>query len=386
MKKIIILMMALLATSVMAAYAPPELMINLLRYEPSPAEPGQQMEIWLVLSNKGTQLENIKLKLEPEYPFTPASGQALETTIPIIPTQEDLIVKYRILIDTQAENLEKNITFQYTYGQNAWMKTTFPITIKSREASLSITGYETKPASIAPGQKAKLYLELENNGRSELKNIKITLEENQNLHILGTGNQRRIDYLGIEQYQKLEFDVITDTGAQLKVQTLPVKLEYTDAEGKEYVAESKISVPISATPELIAVIDDTDLTQAKKSGSVDIMIINKGIANTKYLTVTLEPNDNQYEITSPTRTKYLGNLDSDDFETATFNVDAKKTSIELKTTITFKDDYNQDHTIEYVLPLKLPPAKKSSTLPIVIILIIIAVVVYWRIRKKKHAH
>ena len=66
MKKLILLLL-LCATSV---YAVPEISASILKYEPTPAEQGRTIDVWVQLSNAGTKAEKVVLKFEPEYPFS----------------------------------------------------------------------------------------------------------------------------------------------------------------------------------------------------------------------------------------------------------------------------------------------------------------------------
>ena len=82
MKKIMNIIFALMVLIVCAAGAtallmggPSELTVDILRYEPSPVEPGSYFEVWIGVQNEGTQAQDIQIEFVHEYPFSLAPGE-----------------------------------------------------------------------------------------------------------------------------------------------------------------------------------------------------------------------------------------------------------------------------------------------------------------------
>ena len=149
---------------------------------------------------------------------------------------------------------------------------------------------------------------------------------------------------------------------------------------------------MSAEPDLILVVDSSEVTTPGAPGMVVLKVINKGIMDLKYLNARLVSTD-QYEVLSPSNEEYIGNLDSDDFETFEFIIKTKQKNVRLNTIVEFKDPYNKDYSKTFDLPLRVISQSElggkgfpwGTTL---IVLVVIAGIIYWwyRRRKKKKQH
>jgi hypothetical protein len=136
-------------------------------------------------------------------------------------------------------------------------------------------------------------------------------------------------------------------------------------------------------------LESADLNSQVNSGDVLFNIINKGTSNLKLMTVTLEDTD-QYDVLSPSSQLYLGNIDSDDFDTARFAVKSTaQNEITFKVNLDYKDSLNNEYKETYYVNYKLsaPTAQKKSGLVwfvVIIIVIIVGIVWYRRSRRRKN--
>ena len=76
-------------------------------------------------------------------------------------------------------------------------------------------------------------------------------------------------------------------------------------------------------PEVSVILDKTDITQKKMTGTVTLKVINKGLSDIKFLNVILKTSDN-YEILSTSDTTYVGNLQSDDYQSVDYIISLKR--------------------------------------------------------------
>jgi hypothetical protein len=109
--------------------------------------------------------------------------------------------------------------------------------------------------------------------------------------------------------------------------------------------------------------------------------------NLKYVTVRLTQTPD-YEVLSPSNEAYVGNLDSDDFETVDFTIKPLVESPRLSVQLEFKDPYNLDFSQQYDLPLRIITAKelgqkKTPWVAIVVGLLVVAGIIYWWRKGKK---
>ena len=173
----------------------------------------------------------------------------------------------------------------------------------------------------------------------------------------------------------------------MKLYSIPVELSFQDERNKEYTDTAKISLAVNAPPELSLSVDSTDFASKTSPGTVTLKVVNKGVVNVKYLSVTLAQTGD-YEILSPSNEEYVGNLDNDDFETVDFVIKPLVENPRLSVNVQFKDPYNLDFAQSYTMPLRIITDKdlgKSSTPigTIAVLVLLAAGGAYWYRRHKK---
>lgn len=398
-KKLMLSLMVLLlvvvsAASVFAARQGPVITADILKYEPAPVEPGGYVEVWVSITNLGTTSEDFKIEFFPEYPFSLAEGEDEMKTLKALPTNENAVIKYRLIVAHDAPNKDMPVKFQYQFGQSlVWTRLEGDISIRTAGAILTVDEYSTTPEAIQPGDFIKVDIDLGNHGKITVKDIDVTLELDESVIApIGSGNTKRIKEILPGETQKVSFSLIADTSADIKVYSVPLKVSYRDIRNAEYEDETRISLIMSAEPDLMVVVDSTDITAPDNPGIVTLKIINKGIMDLKYLNTRLVSTE-QYEVLSPSNEEYIGNLDSDDFETFEFIIKPKVKDVRLNVIVDFKDPYNKDYSKTFDLPLRVVSKAelgegKSYTGTIIIVLVVLAVIIYWwyRRRKKKKLH
>lgn len=239
----------------------------------------------------------------------------------------------------------------------------------------------TDPKEVIPGQEATITINLKNVGKIEAKNIDATLDILDGTFVtLGTGAKKRIDIIKPEQTQTIQFKVAADTSAQVKTYRIPLQLTYQDTRNKYYNETAKIGIIVNAKPEITATIDTTEFETKKSPGKVQIKIVNKGVTNLKYVTVNLMEGD--YKILGSSDEAYVGNLDSDDFQQVTFQIQPTKENPKLNIQLKYKDPYNKDFTETHTIPLTIITSRELGstnwTPLIVTLLILIAAIIYWK--------
>jgi len=394
MKKTILSLMILLlvvvsATSVLAARRGPLITADILKYEPTPVEPGGYAEVWVSVNNEGTTSEDFKVEFFPEYPFSLAEGEDEVKTLKALPEGENAVIKFRLVVAHDAPNKDMPVKFQYQFGESlVWTRLEGDISIRTAGAILTVDEYSTTPEKIQPGDFITVDITLKNGGKITVKDIDVTLELDESVMApIGSGNTKRIKEILPGATGKVSFTLIADTSAEIKVYSVPLMLDYKDIRNTEYTDETRISLIMSAEPDLAMVVDSSEVSSPGSPGTVVLKVINKGIMDLKYLNARLVSTD-QYDVLSPSNEEYIGNLDSDDFETIEFIIKPKVKDIRLNVVVDFKDPYNKDYSKTYDLPLRVVSKAElgESKFPwgtTIIVLIVIAVVIYWLYRRRK---
>jgi hypothetical protein len=134
-------------------------------------------------------------------------------------------------------------------------------------------------------------------------------------------------------------------------------------------------------PNLFVKIDSSELYRGNGIGDVTITFVNNNVADIKFLTVELQESED-YDIVSTSR-MYIGDLDSDDFESVDFTLKllSEKDYIALPLKIQYKDALNNDYSESVSVDLRVRSAeelgkKSNNTWIIVVIAVAILVVIY----------
>ncbi len=388
MKKLLFVLMVLLLTVSVSAAGGAMMKANVLRYEPAPAEQGNTVDVWVELSNAGTKADRVAVKFVPEYPFSLPAGAKGEYDVGSVSAIESRVVKFSVFVDPTAPNGDSDVKFQFKYDSEQWTELSSPISLQTQNAVLVVDSYKVSPSPITPGQAVKVELQLRNAGRIAVKNVDVSIDlEDGKFSTIGSGAKKRVDFIGFGETETVSFELASDTSTEVKVYNIPVTLKYVDEKNKEYSDTAKISLVVNAKPEISLTVDKTDFGSKKVPGIVTLKVVNKGVVNMKYLTVKLVQTPD-YDVLSPSNEAYVGNLDSDDFETVDFTVKPLVESPRLSVTLEFKDPYNIDFSTQYDLPLRIITAAelgKSSTpwTAIIVGVVIVGIVLYWWFRRRK---
>ncbi len=387
-----VLMLALalmIAASGVSAAGGAMVTASILRYEPTPAEQGNTVDVWVQLSNAGTKADMVAVKFLPEYPYSLAPGVQGEVDIGTISATENKVVKFTLFIDPNAPNGDRNVKFLYKHGTvDTWAQLEAPITIQTQNAGLMIDSYVIEPSPVVPGQIFNVTLKFRNAGKIAVKNLDVSFDLPEGtFSTIGTGAKKRVDYIAAEETETVGFQMASDTSTAVKVYNVPVTLSYQDERNKQYTDTAKISIVVNAKPEISMSVDSTKFSSKTSPGTVSVKIVNKGVVNMKYVSIKLIETPD-YEVLSSSNEAYVGNLDSDDFETVDFTIKPKVSEPRLQLQMEFKDPYNMAYQESYNLPLRIITAADlgNGGFPwgtIIIVLAVVGGIIYWRVRKKK---
>ena len=388
----------------------------LLNQNPDPAEPGRYVEVRFKVENIGmADANNVVFELLPEYPFyldPGATGQLRLGDVAARQVGDDAyVLYYKLRVDKNAVEGKNQIRIRYSTDNGAsWkMLDPFYIRVKSHNPILSVESVESSPEVIEPGKKAKLKIKIKNMANSFLKNIKLKLElvrvavtassvsyTEIPFTPVGSSNEKVVDFLDSGREKTLTFELIASPDASTGVYKIPLRVSYQDMLGTNYSTTSIIGLVLRSSPEIAATVYKSDILHPKSSGTVEVRFINKGLSEIKFLNVVLSKTDD-YDILS-TDEVYIGNIDSDDYESADFKlfIKSNKREIALPMTVEYKDSSNIDYKEKLTPVLKLyteEEAKRAGLrksnriigIAIVITIVVGGLLIYkWRRRRKRH--
>ena len=175
-----------------------------------------------------------------------------------------------------------------------------------------------------------------------------------------TSNEQTVSILDTGEEVTVSFTLLADASADLKGYKLPVNVTYLDDSGNSNSIDNYISVLVDTLPEYVLNIEETTVYKAKQPGKVVVSLSNIGASDINYVTLSLLESE-AYELIS-TNTAYLGNLESDDFETAEYEIYVTEFQDELPLQIKlqYKDNFNNNYDETLALNLNLFTSREAK--------------------------
>lgn len=351
----------------------PALQAVLAYQDPDPVEPGETVELRFSIKNTGASTaKNAEFKVIAEYPFT-AIGDEIKSVGDIsvydsekIVTGESTVI-FKVLTDKDVQDGEYDIKLAYrTEGgisRGNWIEfDAFKVKVGGKATNVVIAEAKTSPQRIAPGQETEVTLTIANNGNSIIEDATITLnlEDTDAISPLRTSNEAVISKIDGGESTEVAFNLIITPDAEIKVYEIPVKMTYSDLRNNAYEKTAYIAIVVDAEPEYVLNIEETEVYTEGQSGTIVVSLSNIGVSDINYATLTLLQSENYVILSSDT--VYIGNLESDDYETAQFKIFAKDYVKELpvRFRLLYKDGYNNNYDEEIILTMNMFSSWKAK--------------------------
>lgn len=359
---------------------------SLAHYEPLPAKPGDKIDLYIQVENTGdSAAKNVKLQIDGGFPFTPVSSDDANILIGNLASNTQYITHTVVLVDRSAP--DGTFSVHVTVSQDGQASSTYelPIQLTTDDNSLSITSAITNPSELSPGDRGSIVINVTNVEQSLLRGIttSLTLDSSVLVPVDGT-NQLRLDSIDGGKQATFSFPVIVQPDAASSVYTVPVTLSYTTTNGTTISQQQSIGVIVRAAPQLSVIVDTADVSK-DTDGTVLLRLVNKGLSQIKFTQITLEPGSG-YDIASNAAAIYVGNINTDDFETAEFAIKPTADSFNLNLNVQYSDALNKEYNETVHLPIMTQTAQGKGMSPLSIVLLIVVVLggfFFWRRSRAK---
>jgi LPXTG-motif cell wall-anchored protein len=378
--------------------------VTLISQEPDPVNPGEIVDLRFKIENLGsTPTGDLMFEILPQYPFSVYKGSAIQKVGSLQGLQRDdegVILLYKIKVDEEAVEREETIDIRFKedkIGASWELIEDFPVRIRTRDIVISVESILSNPDPIPPGKEASVSLKIKNNADSLVRDLVIKLDTSATtvpFAPVKSTTEKSLYQLDAGKTTTVSFNLIAEPDADGDIYKIPLNISYADETGTTYSKEDVISLKVASKPDILATIDSTGIYSKKKSGEIVIKIVNRGLTNIKLLTAKLESSDD-FEVLSQEEV-YIGNIDSDDYETVDFTLDikSKEEVVTLPLELTYMDatnkDFKQNKDIELRVFSKSDAQKvgmvEKRSIGFTIIILIVAVglgIYFWRRRKKK---
>ena len=377
--------------------------VTLINQEPDPAEPGNYVDARFKLDNNGSEeARNVEIEILPQYPFSLDPGrEALRSAGTLQSMQRGdvgVIVKYRLRVDKNAVEGENEIKIRYRIDKGVWVEPEeFFIDVQTNDAILAINSVSVDKEFFEPGSSGILRIGIVNEADSLVKDVKARLDLGNIPFVpLGSTNEKSVYQIDARKTHEFSFELLAKPEAESGVYQVPLKISYSDELNKGYIKNGTIGIIVNAKPDISVTLDKSEVYEPGKAGEIVVKVVNKGVTDIKFMNVKLGKSNN-YKIISSDEV-YLGNIDSDDFETADFDLFVENTNekqVELPLTLEYKDANNNNYRDRISLKLDLYTAaeakkfglkKENGTVGfLIIVAIVVAGLFYYRKRTKKRS-
>ncbi|MFH1209659.1 MAG: hypothetical protein V1663_02630 [archaeon] len=332
-----------------------------LKYTPYPVTPGDYFEIWVKVTNTGNNdMSNVEFQLVEEYPFSVYESDTVERNFGELNKNTQVILKYKVRVADSAIESTENLKIKArSDSSSSWLIYYLPIEIRTRQSTVEAI-ITSEPERIVPGEPAKINVKIQNTQNSLMRDINVKIDfSGMPFTPLNSINEKKINKLSADEFEILTFDIITDADAVPKPYKISLIVNFYDSGDHLNSRNYTMGLLIESIPEIQVDLEETKVYKEGDKGKITVSVSNIGPSSLKFLSLQLKESD-KYDIISNPRV-YLGNLNSDDYETAEFDIYSKNSQdIELELLVTYKNAYNEE--FNKIETLKLPMYSKSKAL------------------------
>ena len=339
-----------------------DIRIEVLRTNPSPIGPGDEFDLWIAIESQGgnslnimDELEDFELELVEAFPFSLVPGEDAIKEYGTLKEGDYVLAKYSLVVDEDAYEGENHISFIVRHEGNSLgvESAALGIDVQVVDTNLDIISVDTDPDNLEPGKVAELEITVKNNAYSSFRNLEAKVETGGSVPIVPyqMTNQQSLRQLNADEAYIFSYFIIVDEIASAGVYEVPFTLSYEDDLGNEYTMNQSFGLLVSSTTDLDFNLEEFDTFRKGSKGDVVVSISNTGASELKFMSLSvLESED--YVVLGSSK-EYLGNVDSDDFETSTFEIYALDNEVELELEVSYKDAFNEEYTESVNLSLPI---------------------------------
>ena len=197
-----------------------------------------------------------------------------------------------------------------------------------------------------------LNVDIENTANFSIYDIRVEVNLPDEVAFFEDISKRKVARLESGESVRFSYDLIYSSDIAQGIHEARILIDYVNHIGDEKQDNDTFSIILKDSPKFFVQVEDTQVYKKNDIGDVTLKFINNHLADIKFLTVELK-NTEDCEVISSNR-EYIGDLDSDDFETAEFKIKSKKSkSIPLNILINYKDTYNNEISEQKIVNLPM---------------------------------
>ncbi|EHP88532.1 COG1361 S-layer family protein [Methanotorris formicicus] len=377
MRKFLILGLIFLLTPLYA------LQIDNPQYEPLKIHPGDDVNLWFkITNNKGEGVNDIVVEITPHYPFelrqvNPTIGKA---TISHLNEGESDTVYFKLHVDENAPSRDYKIDVKVSYN------------IADEERSYEFTKVYYLPVygiarfqvevdnnSISPSESKAIKIKLKNCGTGNAKYLSVNFLGNDKINILGSGSYY-IGFLKAKYEKTIPLTIYAVPEIDNGIYSIYANVIWVGEDGNFYNFSTPINIKVVKRIYENQPFVYLDSVEYKDNYEVTIGIANRGSSKIRHCVLTLNVNGKNH-------TKYIGDLDEDDYDTSIFELDNVNGTVPLNVSVNYFDDYHNEYKFSKTFVVNFVEHRESKQNNYWIIgilgVFVVLLLIYWRKRKRE---
>lgn len=212
--------------------------------------------------------------------------------------------------------------------------------------SSAVVVQSVQAPTLAPGKEGSMIITLSNPLEDSVEDVSFALILEEVPFISTGGSEKSTNELREGREKDFSFTIKPSYDAQPGDYQIPYEIRYSLDE-EQFVREGTIGVHVDGAPELRMTLDSVTPVVGM-SDTITLTVVNDGLADARFVSVSVR---GEGLVVLSDKETYIGGIDSDDFETASFEVQYTKPKAALEITLTYRDLDNKRLTIEDRLPV-----------------------------------
>lgn len=212
---------------------------------------------------------------------------------------------------------------------------------------------------LVPGGEGQILIEVKNTFDRDVSDVSLRLDFT-NLPFTPIGSsEQSVSKIDEDEEEEFMFRIKAANNIAPGDYKIPFVLAFFDEEEKTRTGSVGVSVNSSADLDFMVSLDNPVIGE---QGQITLRIVNKGFADAKFLSIRVIPEG--FRLLSEDGV-YVGTVDSDDFETATFDVVFNDKNHLFIAIVEYKDFNNKDVRREVNLPITVYTREEALNLGII---------------------
>jgi hypothetical protein len=181
----------------------------------------------------------------------------------------------------------------------------------------SLTIADVTSGTFSPGEEHSISVKIKNTLSKDVEDVSLALQ------LTGTGfssvgsSEDQVDEILEDDTEKFTFRIKASSETKPGDYQIPYIINYKNINGTSQTPkQGSIGLTVEGNPDLEFVLIESNQVLNQK-GKLDLKIVNKGFGQAKFVSVKLSPIG--FSLLSENNV-YIGSINSDDFETASFDV------------------------------------------------------------------